>query len=379
MTSEKEDNNMLWQQELKSSVRSVKELVALGYVPPWEQERLNAVEQNFPICVPRYYLSLIDKGREDDPIRKMCIPALAEEDASGAFDTSGELSNTVERGLQHKYKNTALILSTNVCAMYCRHCFRKRMVGVSDAETAAFLTQVLSYVREHEEIDNILVSGGDSFLLSNRVIEKMLSQIAELQHIRFVRFGTRVPVVLPSRLEDKALLSTLSRHAAKTPIYAVTQFNHPNEITAASERAVKRLRACGVVVSNQTVLLKGVNDDENVLAELMNGLTSMGVVPYYVFQCRPVRAVKGQFQVPLSTGLRLVEHAKAMLNGHAKRFKYVMSHETGKIEILGAADDGRLLFKYHQPKYEKDAGRMFAADVSGGRAWLDEAPGGLLY
>ncbi|HWS28660.1 MAG TPA: KamA family radical SAM protein [Clostridia bacterium] len=370
---------MTWQQELSACVRSVEELVSLGYVPPEDLRRLKAVEQHYPIAIPRYYLSLIDKSRSDDPIRKMCIPAFAEEDDSGTFFTGGEQQNTVERGLQHKYKNTALILSTNVCAMYCRHCFRKRMVGVTDTETAAFLERVLGYVREHEEIDNILVSGGDSFLLSNRVIEKMLSQVAQIDHVRFVRFGTRVPVVLPSRLEDEELLKLLSGYAAKKPLYAVTQFNHPHEITAASDRAIRRLRECGLVVSNQTVLLKGVNDDANTLAELMNALTGIGVVPYYVFQCRPVKAVKGQFQVPLLTGAQIVERAKGMLNGHAKRFKYVLSHETGKIEILGKAGKEKMLFKYHQPKYEKDAGRMFAADVSHGRAWLDEVPEALLY
>lgn len=369
---------MTWQQELGECVRSVDELAALGYVRPEDAERLRAVEENYPIAIPRYYLSLIDKGRADDPILKMCIPAFAEEDVSGTFDTSGEMENTVERGLQHKYKNTALLLSTNVCAMYCRHCFRKRMVGVTDAETAALMEDVLSYVKEHEEIDNILVSGGDSLMLGNRVIEKMLSQIEGIAHVRFVRFGTRAPVVLPSRLEDEELLSILSRHAAKKPIYAVTQFNHPNEITEASVRAIKNLQRSGVVVSNQTVLLKGVNNSEDALVALMNGLTEIGVVPYYVFQCRPVKAVKGQFQVPLSEGIDVVERAKARLNGHAKRFKYTMSHETGKIEILGKTDEAEMLFKYHQPKCEKDAGRLFTADVSGGRAWLDEVPEGPL-
>lgn len=370
---------MTWQQELSDCVRSVEELVSLGYLPIEDLERLKAVEQQYPIAIPRYYLSLIDKGSADDPIRKMCIPAFAEEDVSGTFFTGGERQNTVQRGLQHKYKNTALILSTNVCAMYCRHCFRKRMVGVTDEETAALMDRVLEYVRMHEEIDNILVSGGDSFLLSNRVIEKMLSQIAQMDHIRFVRFGTRAPVVMPSRLEDEELLEILTGYADKKTLYVVTQFNHPNEVTQASNFAIRRLRESGLVVSNQTVLLKGINDNPKTLAELMNALTGIGVVPYYVFQCRPVRAVKGQFQLPLISGAKIVEQAKAKLNGHAKRFKYVMSHETGKIEILGKAAKEKMLFKYHQPKYQKDTGRIFVADVSDNRAWLDEVPETLLY
>ncbi len=188
----------------------------------------------------------------------------------------------------------------------------------------------------------------------------MLSNIADIPHVGFVRFGTRAPVVLPSRLEDAELLSILARYAAKKAIYAVTQFNHPREVTEEAARAVRALQGCGIVVSNQTVLLKGVNDGADTLAELMNALTGIGVVPYYVFQCRPVRAVKSQFQVPLLNGIDIVEKAKGMLNGHAKRFKYAMSHETGKIEILGKAGKSRMAFKYHQPKYERDLGRMFA-------------------
>ncbi len=187
-----------------------------------------------------------------------------------------------------------------------------------------------------------------------------------------IRFGTRTPVVLPERIiGDAALTDMLAAYARKTRIYVVTQFNHPREITADARAAVDALLAAGVVVSNQTVLLRGVNDSVDTLVELMNGMVRLGIVPYYLFQCRPARGVCGQFQLPLDEGYAIVERAKARLNGHAKRFRYVMSHVTGKIEILGRLD-GDMLFKYHQAKDEADQGRLFALPFGRDECWLPD-------
>ena len=166
----------------------------------------------FPMSVPRYYLSLINWDDENDPIRKMCIPSVRETDLSGSFDTSGEASNTVVVGMQHKYHATALILSTNRCAMYCRHCFRKRLVGLSDAEIASHLDEMIAYIKEHKEISNVLVSGGDAFLNDNEVIEEYLSRLCEIDHLDMIRFGTRVPVSFPQRVTgDPDLIALLKK------------------------------------------------------------------------------------------------------------------------------------------------------------------------
>ncbi|MEG1548674.1 MAG: KamA family radical SAM protein [Clostridia bacterium] len=363
----------MWKTELHESIRTISELKSLGYIGETEYEALTGIAEQFPIMIPNYYLSLIDKSDPNDPIKKMCVPSAMELNMAGSFDTSGEADNTVIQGLQHKYKNTALILSTNICAMYCRHCFRKRLVGLSEVETMCMMDDIVEYIGLHDEIDNVLISGGDALLNSNRVLEHILAALSEMEHLKFIRIGTRIPVVLPSRItDDDELRDILSACSAKKPLYIVTQFNHPRELTAQASLAVKQLNECGIIVNNQTVLLHGVNDNIPTLAKLLNKLTSSGVIPYYVFQCRPVAAVKTQFQVPFLTAIDIVEGAKAKVNGIAKRFKYVMSHPSGKIEIIGKIRGSKMVFKYHQPKYDEDIGRLFAVNVTADQCWLDE-------
>ena len=330
----------------------------------------------FPMSVPRYYLSLINWDDENDPIRKMCIPSVRETDLSGSFDTSGEASNTVVVGMQHKYHATALILSTNRCAMYCRHCFRKRLVGLSDAEIASHLDEMIAYIKEHKEISNVLVSGGDAFLNDNEVIEEYLSRLCEIDHLDMIRFGTRVPVSFPQRVtSDPDLIALLKKYNEKKQLFVITHFNHPNEITPESTAAVHAILSAGIPIRNQTVLLHGVNDDSEVLGTLLRLLIRIGVIPYYVFQCRPVSGVKNQFSVPFLRGIQVVEGAKRMQNGQGKSLRYALSHPTGKIEILGTVGGNRMLFKYHQAKYDKDAGRMFTMDLDENQTWLgDDIP-----
>lgn len=341
-----------------------------------DSAQMARILEQFPMSVPRYYLSLIDWEDENDPIRKMCIPSVRETDLSGSFDTSGEASNTVVVGMQHKYHATALILSTNRCAMYCRHCFRKRLVGLSDAEIASHLDEMMDYIRAHTEISNVLISGGDAFLNENDVIEDYLSRLCEIDHLDMIRFGTRVPVTFPQRVtSDPDLIALLKKYNAKKQIFVITHFNHPNEITPESTAAIKALLECGIVIRNQTVLLKGVNDDAQVLGTLLRRLIGIGVVPYYVFQCRPVTGVKNQFSVPFLRGIQVVEEAKAMQNGQGKSLRYALSHPTGKIEVLGTVGGNKMLFKYHQAKYDRDAGRLFTMDLDADQTWLgDDIP-----
>jgi KamA family protein len=228
------------------------------------------------------------------------------------------------------------------------------------------------YIKQHAQINNVLVSGGDPLVLKNEVIEKLLSILSGLPQIKFIRFGSRAPVTFPSRFEDKELLRILSKHSRPDRrIFVVTQFNHPNEITKQSIQAVDNLIRAGVMVNNQTVLLKGVNDNPMTLAHMLNKLVSIGVNPYYLFQCRPVKRVKHHFQVPLCRGIEIVEEAKKHCDGHSKRFRYIMSHRTGKIEILGILDD-EIYFKYHQAKNRKKIGKIFTRPVDENAGWLDE-------
>jgi lysine 2,3-aminomutase len=360
------------EESMYTSAEELKEVLGLGYGEVRDMER---VTRRYPMKIPAYYLNLIDPTDPEDPIRKMAVPSVEELDGDGSLDTSGEAQNTVVPGLQHKYRQTAVILSTNDCAMYCRHCFRRRLVGLSDAEVAGRIDATAAYVREHEEITNVLISGGDPLMLGNRQIFAYLEALTAIGHLDYIRFGTRVPVTFPQRITgDPELLEGLGRFNRQKQLVIVTQFNHPREVTPEAGKAVRLLRRLGLRVCNQTVLMRGINDKAEVLGELLRKLTAIGCQPYYVFQCRPVTGVKNRFQVPLLRGLEIVEKAKAMQSGMGKAFKFCLSHPAGKLEILGALPGGGILFKYHEAKNAANCGRIFVRDLPEDACWLPDDP-----
>ena len=349
-----------WREELSKTIRSVDELARLGYVDRSKLPVLRKLAQRYPVSVTRYYLSLIKKKDFSDPIYRMCIVSEGEQLTEGSKDTSGELSNTVSSGIQHKYENTVLLLSTNQCAMYCRHCFRKRLVGQSEEEILKIMGEAIEYVKNNPRADNVLISGGDALLNSNKVIRLYLEGLTSIPHVKFIRFGSRTPVVLPQRISgDPELLEILSHYGKLKKIYLVTQFNHTREFTKEAIATLNLLQKAEIPILNQTVLLKGVNDDADELTNLFHLFAENGISPYYLFQCRPVKGVKGHFCVPLLEGCELVDRVRANLSGIAKRFRFAMSHVRGKIEILGKLGEDRVLFKQHQAKHRKDANRIF--------------------
>ena len=364
---------MTWERQLEESVRTIQDLTSHLALSSRERRKLRSVVERHPVCIPSYYMSLIDKNDPNDPIRAMAVPSLDELNLLGSYDTSGEKENTKMPGLQHKYTQTALVLSTNRCAMYCRHCFRKRMVGLSNHELLHRFDEAAEYVKKHPQINNVLITGGDALVLPTAIIAKFLEMISDIDHLSFIRFGTRIPVTLPDRIiEDTDLVKLLEKHSrANRRIYLVTQFNHPREITDRSTSAIDRLIRAGIILNNQTVLLKGVNDDPECLASLQNSLVGIGVNPYYVFQCRPVKRVMHHFQVPLHRAYEIVETSKRMLNGHSKRFKFIMSHKKGKIEIIGRKGS-EIYFKFHQARNPKNSGKFFSRKVSAGSGWLHD-------
>lgn len=366
---------MDWKKELSNNLTTAEEVLEALNVELSDEEidKLKLIIERYPMSVPKYYLSLINKEDPNDPIKKLCIPSISETDMSGSLDTSGEADNTVVVGLQHKYKETGMLLSTSNCAMYCRHCFRKRLVGQNDDEVNKNFSNIISYIKDHEDMTNVLISGGDAFLNNNKKIENYLKELTKIDHLVYIRFGTRIPVVFPVRIySDGEFLSILEHYNRIKQIYIVTHFNHPNEITEESKKAVKELRNRGIVLRNQTVLLKGINDNSNTLEKLMKDLVAMGVVPYYIFQCRPVSGVKNQFQVPFKRACKLIDDTKNNLSGMAKSFKYSMSHKTGKIEIIGSMNEGKILFKYHQTKESENSGKIFELEVNDKQAWLPD-------
>ena len=368
---------MSWQEELRKGVRTAEELAAFLGWSEEETARRAAVAERYPMMITPYYLSLVDKSDPNDPIGRMCIPSVDEFDPGGSFDTSGEASNTKLEGVQHKYSQTVLMLSTNQCAMYCRHCFRKRMVGLTEDELNRRVDEAAAYVREHESVTNILITGGDAFMNPNGIIERYLREMTAINRLDFIRFGSRMPVTLPERIYgDQEFLDLFAHYAQKKALYLVTQFNHPRELTAEAVKAVRAMIERGVQVRNQTVLLRGVNDSGAVLGELLSGLTRVGIAPYYVFQCRPVTGVKERFQIPIAEGIRIVDAAKARQNGFGKAIRYAMSHPRGKIEIIGNLPSGETIFKFHQSRDDEDNARIFLRRLAPGDTWLDESLNG---
>ncbi|MFZ7119923.1 MAG: KamA family radical SAM protein [Eubacteriaceae bacterium] len=364
--------SIFWKDKLKNNIHSIDALASKNYINIDESDALSNIIERHPMNITEYYLNLIDNNNSKDPIKKMSIPSIMELDKDGDYDTSGEESNTKMPGLQHKYKQTALVLSTNKCYMYCRYCFRKRMVGYTNNEIMNTMNKSIDYISKHKQINNVLITGGDSLTLSNEIIKKYLDNLSCIEHLDFIRFGTRIPVVFPMRIyEDKELLELFDSYNKKKKIIIVTQFNHPKELSKESLKAIDALRNINIDILNQTVLLKDINDDKNILSSLMRNLTTSGINPYYVFQCRPVKYVKNHFQVPLTKGIDIINDTRSLLNGVSKRFRYVLSHPRGKIEILGVFDN-KMLFKFHQSKNSEDENKIFTKPINNNHSWLDE-------
>jgi lysine 2,3-aminomutase len=338
-----------------------------------ERARLLPVTGEYVFRVNDYYLSLIDWADPADPIRRIVIPAQGELKEYGVLDPSDEASNYVAKGCQHKYATTALLLVSDVCGAYCRFCFRKRLFKDDvDSEISLDVNEGLAYIAGHPEINNVLLTGGDALVLSANRLDKILTALREIPHVKVIRLGSKMVAFEPMRVyDDPRLLEVLTRHARPDArIYVMGHFNHPREVTTQALQCVAALQGAGVAVVNQTPLLRGVNDDPAVLSELLDRLSWAGVTPYYFFQNRPV-AGNADFVVPLAEGYRIVEEAKARTSGLGKRVKFVMSHATGKIEILAVAED-RIYLKYHQARDPEDAGRFMICPLPEGAAWFDD-------
>ncbi len=204
--------------ELEKSISTVEQLKKHSVLTLQEEQQLEQVIQIHPMRISPYYVSLINWDDPQDPIRKMAVPSIEELNLEGVYDTSGEAENTKMPGLQHKYAETALILATNRCATYCRHCFRKRLVGLPTDEILKRFEDAAAYIVQHEEINNVLISGGDPLVLKNEIIERFLEVLSRIEHLRFIRIGSRVPVTLPRRLSDPGILAIFRKYSKRRDI-----------------------------------------------------------------------------------------------------------------------------------------------------------------
>lgn len=339
-----------------------------------EQERaeLRPVTGRFVFRTNEYYQSLINWADPEDPIRRIIMPHVQELDEFGDLDASDEASYTVLKGLEHKYSDTALLLVNNVCGAYCRFCFRKRLFTDDNDEVTNDITEAVQYIRAHKEITNVLLTGGDPLVMSTAKLERILLQIREIDHVGIIRIGTKMPAFDPYRiLNDPSLLEVLSRYSTpEKKIYVMNHFNHPRELTELALKGLMALQKAGVATVNQSPLIRGINDDAEVIAELFNRLSFNGILPYYLFICRPT-AGNEPFVVPVEECLEIFENARRNLSGLAKHARLCMSHKTGKIEVVGKVGD-QLIFRYHRAANSPDRGRIMIFKSDPAACWLDD-------
>jgi lysine 2,3-aminomutase len=337
-----------------------------------EKTELQKVTEQFVFRSNDYYLSLVDWNDPDDPIRKIVIPHVQELEKWGRLDPSDEKNYTVIPGMEHKYNSTVLLLVSNVCDGICRYCFRKRVFIKPHHEYLRDVPAAVHYIRQHSEVTNVLLTGGDPLALSTPKLEDIVRQIREIEHVRIIRIGTKIPAFNPHRIVyDPALPEMIQAYSTdRKRIYIMTHFIHPRELTDVAVKAIDLLKKAGAVIANQAPLIRGVNDNPKVLAELLAKLSFIGAVPYYIFQCRPAVGNKA-YTVPIEEGYEIVEQAKAKVSGLAKRMRYTMSHSTGKIEIVGKTKDF-VYFKYHRAADYADSGRFLVFKSNPNAYWFDD-------
>jgi len=353
-------------------IHSIDELDNLVGLGPKERQDMETVCETFPFRANEYYLSLIDWKDRHDPLRRIIIPDPRELKGGGCLDPSCEKDYTKLPGLQHKYTQTGLLLLSDVCGGICRFCFRKRLFIGCERETIKDVSAGMEYIRSHPEITNVLLTGGDPFTLKTKRLESILKELREIEHVNIIRIGSKMPAYNPYRfLNDPYLTDTLTRYSMpEKRIYVMAHYDHPNEITDVSMQAIEQLHRSGVVVLNQTPVLNEVNSDPAVFTRLFRKLSFAGISPYYVFQCRPSLGNRF-FQTPIEHSYEIIQQAWQACSGLAKRARFVISHATGKIEVVGKTAH-HVFMRYHQAADKADIGKVMIFRSNPFARWFDD-------
>ncbi len=293
-----------WRWQFRNRMRTVDELTGPLAIRRRERRDLAAVAKTYRAAATPYYFSMLDAGDPFDPIRLQCIPDIREiASVDGADDPLEEQAHSPVPGLIQRFRDRCLVIVTNRCAVYCRHCNRKRLWREREKLlTAKELAAVAGYIEKRTALREVILSGGDPLTLSDGRLERILSRLRAIEHVEILRIGSRIPVVLPMRVTER-LCGMLRRFR---PLWFLTQFNHPREITAEAATACQMLLEAGIPVLNQSVLLKGINDDVRTMRDLLYGLERISVKPYYLFQCEPAKGVS-HFRVDIWNGMRIME------------------------------------------------------------------------
>ena len=324
-----------WQEQMQGFVNTLERLEQ--FIDVTDEERRAIVEMPTRWGTTPYFATLMDKTNPNCPIRRQVVPNLKEKENTFGIENYliwKENRSTDEirpDSIARQYDDRVAFTITDVCANYCRHCFRAELVVNQNLELRFDVDEGIEWIAEHHEIRDVLITGGDPFLLGDEKLAYIISRLREIPHIEMIRFGTRAPIVLPQRITEglKKVLSGYHR----VPIWVNTQCNHPKEITEETARAVYDLLTCGVSVGNQAVLLKGINDDVETFRALHQKLLSVRIKPYYVFYCEPTPGVD-HFRTPVEKGAELIRDA---IRGHTTGMAqpmYVIATNIGKIPLM---------------------------------------------
>ncbi len=352
----------LWQQMIRDSIHTVDQMVEKFNLDKSVAEQLDGF---FQARINPYYLSLI--RHQGDPIWRQCVPDKDElEDLDGAEDPLKEDEMSPVPNITHRYPDRALFLTTSQCGMYCRFCTRKRKVGNADKISMKELESAFKYIEKHTEIRDVIMSGGDPLMLTDTMLEKILKRLRSIQHVEIIRIGTKMPCVLPHRITPKLVEIIKKYH----PIYINTHFNHPWEITPESTKACAMLADAGCPIGNQAVLMKGVNDDPEVMKELLLKLLKIRVKPYYLFMADETKGTR-HFKTSIQTGLDIIYKLRGNISGLAIPHlvidapggggkipilpQYVLHHDEDRIVLRNYKND---VYVYHDLKQEKEENKI---------------------
>ncbi|MCL5058329.1 MAG: lysine 2,3-aminomutase [Actinobacteria bacterium] len=304
-----------WSWQIRNRITDVQTLSNFVDLTDREREDISACLKKFRMAITPYYASLINESERDCPIRLQAIPQIDElQPARGDMrDPLHEDIDSPVPGLTHRYPDRVLLLVTDTCSMYCRHCTRRRMAGQQDKSMpGSQLDRALSYIKNNTSIRDVVISGGDPLTLTDSQLESILKKLRLIRHVEIIRIGTRTPVVMPQRITTE-LCAMLEKYH---PIWINTHFNHPKEITPEAAQACSRLSGAGIPLNNQSVLLRGINDRNDVMKRLVQKLLKIRVRPYYLYQCDLSEGI-GHFRTPVSAGIEIMENLRGHTSGLA--------------------------------------------------------------
>ncbi len=304
-----------WHWQCRNVIRDAATLARVLNLDETEKQNIDETLTTFRMAITPYYAAVIDRAYKACSVRLQAVPSVDElHDASTDMtDPLHEDEDSPTPGLTHRYPDRVLFLVTHMCSMYCRHCTRRRLVGSEDAHLPREQIDAgIAYIAEHKEIRDVLLSGGDPFVLGEDHLEYIIRRLRELDHVEIIRIGTRTPVVLPMRITD-ALVAMLRKYH---PIYVNTHFNHPHEVTHEAKEACEKLADAGIPLGNQTVLLRDVNDCIHIMRRLMHELLMIRVKPYYIYQCDLSRGIS-HFRTSIAKGIEIIESLRGHTTGMA--------------------------------------------------------------